>query len=90
MTVDTNSLRYLPRLSSNNCDLPFANNDRQTDRHMNLIFINQLMHISVLNFSHYYPVTRNGMVHSEWKEVRSRSPIKGEIKRVGMTLCVGS
>ena len=30
MTVDTNSLRYLPRLPSTNCDLPFANNDRSS------------------------------------------------------------
>ena len=30
MTVDTNSLRYLPRRPSTNCDPQFANNDRQT------------------------------------------------------------
>ena len=34
MTVDTNSLRYLPRRSSKNCDLQFVNNDWQTDREM--------------------------------------------------------
>ena len=28
-TVDTNSLRYLPRRSNKNCDLPFVNSDRQ-------------------------------------------------------------
>ena len=28
MTVDTDSLRYLPRRSSNNCDLQFANSER--------------------------------------------------------------
>ena len=27
------SLRHLPRRSSKNCDLQFANTDRQTDRH---------------------------------------------------------
>ena len=32
MTVDTNSLRYLPRRSSKNCDRQFANSDRQTNR----------------------------------------------------------
>ena len=30
LSVDTNSLRHLPRRSSKNCDLPFANADRQT------------------------------------------------------------
>ena len=33
-TVDTNSLIYLQRRSSKNCDLQFANNDRHTDRQM--------------------------------------------------------
>ena len=31
LSVDTNSLRHLPRRSSKNCDLQFANSDRQTD-----------------------------------------------------------
>ena len=31
MSVDTHSWRHLPRRSSKNCDLPFANCDRQTD-----------------------------------------------------------
>ena len=31
MTIDTNSLTYLPKGSSKNCDLQFANTDRQTD-----------------------------------------------------------
>ena len=30
LSVDTNSLRHLPRRSSQNCDLQFANIDRQT------------------------------------------------------------
>ena len=29
MSVDTKSFGYLPRLSSKNCDMQFANNDRQ-------------------------------------------------------------
>ena len=32
LSVDSNSLRHLPRRSSKNCDLQFANCDRQTDR----------------------------------------------------------
>ena len=32
MTVDTKSLRYISSRSSKNCDLQFANIDRQTDR----------------------------------------------------------
>ena len=32
MIVNTNSLRYLQRRSSKNCDLQFVNNDRLTDR----------------------------------------------------------
>ena len=32
LSVDTNSLKHLPRRSSNNCDLQFANIDRRTDR----------------------------------------------------------
>ena len=32
MIIDTHNLRYLPRRSSKNCDLQFANSDRQTDR----------------------------------------------------------
>ena len=30
-SVDTNGLRHLPRQSSNNYDLEYANTDRQTD-----------------------------------------------------------
>ena len=32
MIVNTNSLRYLQRRSSKNCDLQFVNYDRLTDR----------------------------------------------------------
>ena len=32
LSVDTNSFRHLPRRSSNNCDLQFANCDKQTYR----------------------------------------------------------
>ena len=32
LSVDTNSLRHLPRRPSKNCYLQFANIDRQTDR----------------------------------------------------------
>ena len=28
LSVNTNSLRHLPKRSSNNCDMQFANNDR--------------------------------------------------------------
>ena len=32
LSVDTNGLRHLTRRSSKNCDMQFANYDRQTDR----------------------------------------------------------
>ena len=31
LSADTDSLRHLPRRSSKNCDMQFANTDRQTD-----------------------------------------------------------
>ena len=34
LSVDTNSLRHLPRRSSNNCDLQFDNLDRHTDNYI--------------------------------------------------------
>ena len=36
LSVDTNNLRHLPRRSSKNCDLQFANTDRPTDRHTDI------------------------------------------------------
>ena len=45
MTVDTNNLRYLPKQSSKNCDMQFANSDRQTDLQRIIVYMYRYLHL---------------------------------------------
>ena len=48
LSFDTNSLRHLPRRSIKNCDLEFANNDRQT--YLRIIVVS--MKVTLMSFWH--------------------------------------
>ena len=52
MTVNTNSLKYVPRRSSKNCCMKFANSSRQTDRFKENYNIERNLHLFKLRQVH--------------------------------------
>ena len=75
MTVDMNSLRYLPRRPSTNCDLQFANNDRPT----------YLMKIRVFTKQQY--TLGDNHTFKIFRECDNVSHVQLKINEFGATTC---